>query len=330
MSARSYHRITDTGQIIRCTTTEQLITNPEAILAQLIASASADAPAASAEPAVRCLYQLGDGVSAFRQKIGNYVYYWNSIQLEIIPFQTAWELKQDPAVNDGKHFICPWDGEAPGSFSIGAPMNLQIPEDLIIHFHIEYRRNLSDPDIQVPLAANIPTASAELTRSISRYYLTCFSLSRNTCVSLPLPNLYPDCHLCTGNAFDAHNFFDVKNHSGLVTSTRNFLKTWADTTWNRDLLNGTQSLKMAQYRRFVRFDAATGKQLPFAGCSDWEISTAAVPLEDVYRPWNRDVRAVQPVRRPEDAALTDNIVEAPAEPPPRMDEPIPVTAAAGG
>jgi hypothetical protein len=299
MSSRIIHLLTETGQIIRQTVTEQFITNPDAIITQLLA-VSPEPAAASAGPDVRCLYNLGDGVSAFRQKIGQYMYYWNSIQLDHIPFMTQWELRQDPNVNSGKHFFCPWNGEASGEFTLGAPVKLPIPEDLIVHFHVEYRRNPPDSDIQLPGAGDLVASAEELTRGIAKYYLTCFSISRNTCISLPLPNLYPDCHLCTGTAYEASGFFDPQRHAGLVTSTRHFLKTWADTAWNRDLLEGANSIRMAQYRRFVRFDAASAKPLPFSGCADWEISTSQVPLEAVYRPWNRDTRAVQPVRNAED------------------------------
>lgn len=309
MSSRVYHTITETGQITRCSVTEQIITNPEAIFKQLIATAGTEEPAA-ADPSVRCLYNLGDGVSAFRKKVGSYMIYWNSIQLGVIPFNTIWELCQDPKVNDGKHYLCPWDGVSENSIRIGAPMYLPVPDDLIIHFHIEYRRSPAEPDIQLPEACHIPSASAEFIRARGQCYLTCFSISRNTCLMLPLPNLFEDGHLCTGNAFERdRSFFDLKNHTGLVTSTRSYLKTWSDAEWNLDLLQGAESEKMARYRRFVRFDAASGSPLPYSGCTDWPLSASSVPLEDVYRPWIQDRKAVQPVKMPEEEPVR---AEAPA------------------
>jgi len=286
MSTRTYHRITETGQIIRCTTSEQLITNPGAILTQLIAASSSD-DSSSDKTAIRTLYNLGDGVSAFRQKNGPYTTYWNSIQIENLPFLTPWELCQDPTVNGGRHFICPWDGsDSSKQLDIGAPMVLPIPEDLIIHFHVEYQRVNAHIDIQLPEAGDISRVAEQLMCGIHNYYLTCFSQSRNTCVHLPLPNLYEDCHLCVGSSFDTGRFFRLRNHAGLVNSVRSFVKAWSDTKWNRDLLDGSDSTRMAQYRRFVRFDADTGNPLPFEGCTDWDRSTSPVPLEAVYKPWS--------------------------------------------
>ncbi len=298
------HRITETGQIIQRTVTEQIVTNPADIFSQLLAT-EIPAESSSDDPSIRSLYHLGDGVSAFRQKIGSFMYYWNSIQLEAIPFYLQWELQQDPLVNDGKHFLCPWDGQATGNFSINAPITMPIPEDLIVHFHVEYKKDPASLDIQLPEARNLPNVAFELTKRISNFYLTCFSQSRNTCLNLPLPNLYPDCRLCTGTAFETPGFFNPSNHAGLTTSIRHFLKAWADTAWNLDLLDGANSIKMAQFRRFIRFDADSGAPLEFSGCHDWDIATSTVPLEKVYLPWRQDSQAVQPQRRAEDADRID-------------------------
>lgn len=286
MSTKTFHRITDAGQIVRCTTVEQVVSNPDAILKMMLSAASTEP--ASVEPEIRCLYNLGDGVSAYKQTVGSTTMYWNSIQLGSIPFQTSWELQQDDSVNNGNHFICPWNGTAPGAFTLGAPLHLMIPDDLIVHFHVGYTRNLNSPDIQLPKAEDLATANSELISGIDEFYLTCFSHNRNTCLLLPLPNYYEDCHLCVGNAFESTDSMALKNHSGLVSSMRFFLKKWTDTIWNLDLLNGSASAKMKRYRRFVRFDATTGEQLPFAGCGDWERATSPVPLNAVYKPWIKE------------------------------------------
>ena len=316
MSTKRFHLISESGQIIQRTVSEQLITNPQAILTQFIATARSEEEGNlgtdPADASIRSLYNLGDGVSAFRQKIAGKMYYWNSIQLESLSFFTEWELQQDPAVNNGKHFICPWNGGSKDHFSIGAPMDFPIPSELIVHFHVEYKRHPTAVDIQLPEAHQIYDSARELVSGMSNYYLTCYSQSRNTCLSLPLPNLYPDCHLCTGTSFSDDGFYKRENHAGLVNSARHFLKTWSDTAWNCDLLGGPKAIKMAQYRRFVRFDADSGKPLAFSGDTDWDISTSRVPLEEVYKPWSKASQAVQPKRRPEDADLVDT-VEAPEE-----------------
>ena len=173
-------------------------------------------------------------------------------------------------------------------------MNLPIPSDLIVYFHVEFIRSLTDPDLQLPEAHDLKNITSSLLRTPSTFYLSCFSRSRNTCVNLPLPNLYEDGHLCVGDSFNTQEFRQEKNHEGIVTSTRNYLKAWTGTRWNLDLLGHQNSLTMKKFRQFIRFDATTGDPLPFTGCQEWDIATSSIPLETIYKPWIKDTPTATP------------------------------------
>jgi hypothetical protein len=120
---------------------------------------------------------------------------------------------------------------------------------------------------------------------------------------MPLPNLYDDCHLCTGSSFNAESFRDPMKHQGIVESLNTYVEYWADTFWNLDLLGGSNTQMMKQYLRFVQFDPSTGKSLPFNGCADWATGTSSVPLERLFRPWIVGGPAVKPTIPADEANL---------------------------
>jgi hypothetical protein len=285
--------ISESGQLIEVITSKNVVINPSVILASL--------NQINAEPEVAehntndnvAYHNLGDGVCVHQQKFGSTRKTFGAIQLKEMPFYTTWELMEKASVNNGNHYLIPATQSRAG-MDLGAPLILPVPNDLVIHFIIEWHHPL-DIDIVKPTPSQLHRIPLYLTENRVNYYLTCFSLSRNTCLRLPVPNLYDDCHLCTGGSFRGDGFRDAVNHNGIVASIKSSAKAWSETSWNLDLLGGTGSRRMLQYQRLVRFDAETVTALPFSGCSDWPLSTSAVPLEDLYRPWLTTNRAVQAV-----------------------------------
>lgn len=293
MSTKKHYKITESGQLVEVVTTEAVVINPDAILDSL-SKLNAEPVAVQQDVGGNINYHnLGDGVCVHQQKFGSTLKTFGGIQLQEIPFYTTWDLKEDPAVNHGKHYLVPSTSTSAG-MELGAPLILKVPDDLVIHFFVEWHHNQSI-DIVKPTPQQLHQMPEHLAGNRANFYLTCFSLSRNTCVRMPLPNLYDDCHLCVGNAFHQTGFANPENHNGIVASIKATAKYWAETGWNLDLLGGSNSQRMNQYQRLVRFDADSVSVLPFTGCGDWPLSTSAVPLEDVYRPWMSTNRAVQAV-----------------------------------
>lgn len=288
-----YH-ITSSGQIVRRQISETVVANPNTLIdsfdkaLQVKADAGPEAPTgAMADTATDLIsyHNLGEGVCAYQRTIGQEITTYGGIQLEAIPFFTNWEMQKDPD-RPGKFFVCPFNTEQ-GGFTLGNALNYIVPDDLVIHFFVEWRHP-KDLNILMPAPDQVQDLPRNLALKGYNYYLTAFSRSRNTCVHLPLPNTYTDCHLCTGDAFHQPGFKHAKNHWGITTSIRSFARYWADTGWNLHVIGDKHSRRMKQYRRFIRFDAATGKPLPFSGCEDWDLATSIIPLADVYAPWMTD------------------------------------------
>jgi hypothetical protein len=287
-------RITETGQLIQIMTTESVIYNSGPLMdaLQAVTKPKKEEPSAAVlANQVQSYYNLGDGVCAHQTLFGDTLKTFGGVRLNHLPFFTSWELCEDELVNDKNAFLIPALSDG---LDLGAPLIMQIPSDLIIFFFIEWSHP-KDINILQPTPAQLHELPKLLKTCRQNYYLTAFSKSRNTCVRLPLPNLYDDCHLCTGSAFENAKHEANLSHDGFSTSVKSSAKAWGDTVWNLDLLGGANSLRTRQYRRFIRFDAASVTSLPFSGCADWALSTSAVPLEEVYRPWQGDLRAVQPV-----------------------------------
>ena len=309
------YEITTTGQLVQIRTTENVVTNPEILLEALRAvpeeQEAASVLVSAKDNEIKAFYDLGDGVCTFQRHFSGNIHTFGGVLLNHIPFYTNWELGEEA----GTHFMCPNNGISEDNcFDVGAPMILPIPDDLIVHFFVEWLHN-ETVDILQPKAEilwQLPKLLASCTRN---FYLTCFSKSRNTCVRMPLPNLYDDCHLCVGNSFRADSFNNSINHQGITTSIRHYAEAWSQTAWNLDLLEGARSNRMKQYRRFVRFDPSTGNPLEYTGCEDWPLSTSEVPLEDVYLPWTTEKKAVLPETR-------EGEVDAPAEAPEAMPDPV--------
>jgi hypothetical protein len=200
-----------------------------------------------------------------------------------LPFYTQWELDEE----DGAHILRPAVSDAADGIDLGAPLMFRVPDDLIMYFVVEWT-HASDKDIMHPdlnMLQNLPEHLS--LRNTSNHYLTAFSRKRNTCVRMPLPNLYTDAHLCTGSSFDVPGFNDPLKHLGIVDSVQTYFNAWANTSWNRDLLGGEDSDLSAQYHKFIRFSAASGEPMPYLGCADWGLGTSPVPLEELYAPWIR-------------------------------------------
>jgi hypothetical protein len=328
MSTKKSYVITGTGQLIEVVTSKSVITNPSAILASLTQL--------NAEPVVVeqnvgsnvAYHNLGDGVSVHQQKFGSTLKTFGAIQLKEMQFYTTWELVEKAGVNDGKHYLTPSTQTSTG-MELGAPLILPVPDDLVIHFVVEWNHP-QHIDVVKPTPQQLHDLPRLLRENRANYYLTCFSLSRNTCVRLPVPNLYDDCHLCVGNSFHQPGFMDVQNHNGIVSSLKATAKAWSETGWNLDLLGGRGSRRMLQYQRLVRFDADSVSALPFSGCGDWPMSTSSVPLEDLYRPWLSANRAVQPVILEGEENLADGTIAEEGAGEPRMVVANPFAAEAGG
>jgi hypothetical protein len=275
-------------------------------------------------------HNLGDGVSVHQQMFGTTRKTFGAIQLKEMQFYTTWELAENAKVNGGNHYLMPSTMTSTG-MDLGAPLILPVPEDLVIHFVVEWHHDQS-VDIMKPTPQQLHQLPTLLLGSRVNFYLTCFSLSRNTCVRLPVPNLYDDCHLCVGNSFGGGVFRSAESHNGIVASMKSTAKAWSETGWNLDLLGGRGSRRMLQYQRLVRFDANSVSALPFTGCGDWPMSTSAVPLEDLYRPWLTANRAVQPVVLEGEENLADGTIAEEAangEPHVVMNNPFTDTVAGG-
>jgi hypothetical protein len=317
MRNQKSYRITESGQLVLVTKSESVITNPDALLETLQKLTQPVVEAApEAEPVndIESYYNLGEGICVHQQTFGDTRKTFGGIQLTKIPFYTSWELIEDgpadltliPALSNG--------------LDLGAPLILDVPDDLIIHFFVEWHHPTS-LDIMKPKPEQMGDMAQSLIGHRSNHYLTCFSKSRNTCLRLPLPNLYDDCHLCTGDSFSGENFGNVENHHGIMTSIKESAKAWSETAWNLDLLGGSDSRRMKQYRRLVRFNAITVQPRQFLGCEDWPLSTSPVPLEEVYRPWQTALRAVHAqVREGEEGLEEGGAAEVPdGEAPPALE-----------
>jgi len=306
------YRITDSGQIVRRNVIETVVSNPDQILQALDGKLTEEAKAPLAAPTgamadkagnLISYHNLGEGVCAYQRTVGAEIITFGGVQLEAIPFFTNWEMAKDPD-RPGKFFVCPYYTET-GGFTMGNALNYTIPDDLVVHFFVEWHhdKNTNILTIEPERVHELP---ALLASKGYNFYLTAFSRSRNTCVRMPLPNSYTDCHLCTGNAFHQEGFTNPENHWGLTSSVHSFARAWADTGWNLHVIGDRHSRAMKQYRRFIRFDAATGKPLPFSGCDDWPLATSPVPLADVYAPWMTDKPPVRTtIKKGEEALKAD-------------------------
>jgi hypothetical protein len=301
--------------MIEVVTSENVITNPNTILASLSKLNEEPAEVEQNVGSGISYHNLGDGVCVHQQKFGSMLKTFGGVQLTHMPFYTTWQLMENANVNSGKHYLVPATSTSQG-MELGAPLILPVPEDLVVHFFVEWGHR-DTMDIMKPTPQQLHSLPLNLLENRVNYYLTCFSLSRNTCVRMPLPNLYDDCHLCVGNSFNGSAYRATESHNGIVASIKSSAKAWSETGWNLDLLGGTGSRRMLQYQRLVRFDADSVSALPFTGCNDWPMSTSAVPLEDVYRPWLTANRAVQPVVQEGEENLSDGTIpeDAPDAPP---------------
>lgn len=285
----AYHKISPTGQLVQVSVSEIVISNPERVLYQLEVNKKAleegaqATTAIEAETQVHCYYNMGPGLSAFERIQRGRRITWGVVQLEAIPFTTKWQLHQQDSINDGKHFISP--STSSHGLDMGAPMMYQVPEDLIINFIIEYDQDAEAPGIIQPSAKSLSTRPSTLRHGARNFYLSCFSLKRNTCVAPPIPNLFNDSKLCIGGSFDSLPPSEHVIHSDLRSSWRAFAKAWGDSFWNLDLMGEATGAKMTNYCEMVRFDATSGEQLEHAGCDNWDRATSFAPLESIYAPF---------------------------------------------
>ncbi|MHC4370250.1 MAG: hypothetical protein ACYSW8_21775 [Planctomycetota bacterium] len=312
MNTRHY-QITPAGQLIEVSIEQNAVTNPEQVLAFLKEQVNTpDTPEDSLREIqnaeLKCFYNIGEGVSLFQRMHGGNLKTFGSIMLQHLPFYTRWALVEE----EGTHMLIPNNGAEP-LVDVGAPLIMAIPEDLIMHFTVAWTHG-ANFDIIQPMAKDIYQLPEMLKDNVSNCYLTAFSRSRNTCVRLPLPNVYDDARLCTGGSFDNAFFRARVNHWGITTSIRTFAKCWSETAWNTDLLGGRSSRRMLQYRRFIRFNADSGAFMPFSGCADWSMGTSPVPLEELYKPWmsNEQPAMPEPMEGEENLPEGDEeLVEAP-------------------
>jgi hypothetical protein len=303
-----HFEISQSGQIIQVSQVRRVMANADSMVAALAedlnnAQNDPTAAAVTQEP-IRCFRNLGRGVSVFQRVGKQYITTYGGILVTQLPFYTQWHLTGD---DEKGHFLVPFNGQQGGGVDVGGPLTMQVPADLIMHFFVEWSHptgmDVMQPDASITSILPSILASGHT----SNFYLTCFSRSRNTCVRLPLPNLYDDCHLCTGSSFGEPSFREHHNHNGIVDSVQSYFKSWSDTAWNNDLLNGPTSLRSKLYHRFVRFDAHSGNYAPEdLLLNKWPTSSSPVPLEEVYKPWMDSTKQVVPDEAPE-------AQEAPAE-----------------
>jgi len=315
------YELSSSGQLVEVIETRSAIINSEQIfnvLKEQVNAPEDETPVADQIGNLKTFYNLGDGVCGFQREYGSSMKTFGGVMLQKIPFYTQWVLNEEAAI----HELIPWTGRG-DVLDIGAPLMMDVPDDLIVHFFVEWKHSM--PINIINPSADLVWRLPELLRQNSRsHYLTAFSRSRNTCVRLPLPNLYDDARLCTGSAFRAPGFANPRNHWGFTTSVKTYAHYWAQTAWNTDLLGGPDSRLSRQYCRFVRFNAHTGKYRPFSGCEDWNMSTSPVPLEDVYRPWMSNERPTMPQIVPGEEGLSDTGEEIPeAEPAPATQAGVP-------
>jgi hypothetical protein len=288
MSSEIHHEISTSGQIVEVKTTKHVLANSESLIQALVEKVSApdieaeEGSAAPQQAVIKSFHALGDGVCAFQRIGGTTIKTYGGILLETIPFYTNWQLEKE---ND-RYFLRPFNGTNGATpIELGAPLVMNVPNDLIIHFFVEWQHNASI-DVVMPDVQHIADLPALLGKNnVANYYLTCFSRSRNTCVRLPLPNLYDDAHLCTGSAFSEPTFGKAMNHSGVMRSVKTYANSWKETSWNNDLLGGTNTDRTAQYHKLVRFSADDGRYIGSGSSADWPVGSSPVPLEEVYAPW---------------------------------------------
>lgn len=311
---KKHYEISPSGQLIEVLINKSLITNPDQILSVL--KDEVNAPATPEDVAntagdLKSFYNLGDGVCVFQREFGSTLKTFGGIMLQHIPFYTQWALHEQNDV----HVLIPNDGQE-DPVELGAPLVMPVPADLIIHFFVEWHHS-SNINIVQPNARLLWQLPDLLRQNVADCYLTAFSRSRNTCVRLPLPNLYGDAHLCTGNSFSHVSFQQKPNHWGIGKSIKTFAKCWSESGFNLDLLGTRGGRLMNQYRRFIRFNADTGEFMPFSGCADWTLGTSNVPLEDVYKPWLSNEQPSMPVYVEGEENLTEDDGEIPRAAPRR-------------
>ena len=75
--------------------------------------------------------------------------------------------------------------------------------------------------------------------------------------SPPLPNIYEDGRICSGEIPEASDFFGI---------TENAIECWKRNKWNSDLFD---EYKKELVPKYMRFDCMTGQQLPIAEVLNW-------------------------------------------------------------
>jgi hypothetical protein len=310
-----HHEISPSGQIVEVKVTKNVLSNADSMIQALVEQIQTgdesmlDQAETPQQAIIKSFHALGDGVCAFQRIGGSQVKTYGGILIEDLPFYTNWQLEK---VDGGDYYLRPFNGTDQATpIELGAPLIMNVPGDLVIHFFVEWTHS-AGVDLVMPEIANLK-ALPELfrPRNVSNYYLTCFSKKRNTCVRLPLPNLYDDAHLCTGSSFGEAWFAEPMAHSGIVRSVKSYAKSWKATAWNNDLLGGATSDRTRQYHKFVRFSADDGRYIGSSACLDWPVGSSPVPLEEVYAPWFNSSK-IPPQAEPE-------VVQAEAGRPPEPD-----------
>lgn len=309
MAQKTHYEISPEGQVVEVVTRTATLANPELLFDFFKTEASKpqknEVPEAA--PVYKAYHNIGCGVSIVYKPRKASVLVWGAIRLPVLLFQTRWTVLEDPKVNGGKSFIAPSiaSNAATTGLNLGGPLKWVVPNDLIFHLVMEgIIEGMTDP-LDVPLNQMFHMPE-KLMRMGTRCFLTCFSISRNTCVVPPLPNTYDDGSLCTGSAFSDKQFSMHENHDGFVSSMLAYREAWMNTSWNLHLMGGENSKKSARYQKLIRFDANTCRQLPYEGCASWDMMASNVPLTTLYAPWlAANAAAVKPIKAKDEEGLTD-------------------------
>ena len=305
MNTQSFE-FTPSGQLLKITRNTEVLANPDVVIRALsqINQDQMNAAPEVTKDNIQCFRNLGQGVCAITKDRGATRDIYGSVYCPELYFYMDWVLKQDPKINGGKAFITPNVNEAGSeSFNVGAPLCWPVPSHLIIYFTAVLSMDLTDSHAFNPIQP-IPehlTKYPEFMMNLRRhnYFLTCFNTERNTCVNLPLPNHYDDCHLCAGNAFSGPTFPRPEKHDGFVTSMLSFRDAWSNTSWNLHIMDNPTDYKCQSFQNLIRFDAATGKALPPSGLEYWDIASPPIPVEELYKPFIQPgVKAVPLVKYP--------------------------------
>jgi hypothetical protein len=283
-------RITETGQLVLTEAVESVVIDSAEVLQNLLNmhDHAADEKETTTNPeGFTSYYGLGSNVSAFVRELlqGEGFETYASIRLHNIPFYTQWEVSEGDGRNSGRPILFPAGHESDEVHDFGNALTLPVPDDLIVMLTTRFKTTIN-PITAHP--AHLPALPAHLTKGRKRTFLTAFSLTRNTAVQLPLPNLYDDCHLCMGSSLHASPEYNRNINWDSIPNVMLFIsRVWGTSAWNLDLL-GEGSDRLRDYQEFVSFDLDTLKALPFAGCSKWPRATSPAPLMQIYAPWFRE------------------------------------------